>query len=168
MVEPIEWECGARQQGSAGGNTPPDCDWPVCGCDPYATEVIEVLQESGRITEQPVPSKAAQDVFEKRQRQVEAEGWTPKHDDEHDKGGALTVAARAACSRMGIMDPDGGRTLPDDLLRPATAPSDPECYLSKVEALISEYLGKPDISRETQSLLEDLFIDVEKLGNSLP
>ena len=84
------------------------------------------------------------------------------------KGGALTVAARAACSRMGIMDPDGGRTLPDDLLRPATAPSDPECYLSKVEALISEYLGKPDISRETQSLLEDLFIDVEKLGNSLP
>ena len=44
-----KWECAARKQGSAGGNTPVDCDWPVCGCDPYADKVIEVLEESGML-----------------------------------------------------------------------------------------------------------------------
>ena len=43
------WQCGARKQGTAGGNEPADCDWPVCGCDPYATKVIEALQESGKL-----------------------------------------------------------------------------------------------------------------------
>jgi hypothetical protein len=41
------FECGARKQGTAGGNDPADCDWPVCGCDEYATKVIETLHESG-------------------------------------------------------------------------------------------------------------------------
>lgn len=42
-----DWSCGARRQATAGGNDPADCNWPVCGCDPYATKVIEALQESG-------------------------------------------------------------------------------------------------------------------------
>jgi hypothetical protein len=29
-----------------------ECDWPVCGCDPKATRVIEVLRESGWHTPQ--------------------------------------------------------------------------------------------------------------------
>lgn len=29
-----EWKCAAREQGTAGGNDPADCDWPWCGCDP--------------------------------------------------------------------------------------------------------------------------------------
>ena len=29
---------------------PMDCDWPVCGCDPAATKVIESLLESGWIS----------------------------------------------------------------------------------------------------------------------
>ncbi|MCO5339272.1 hypothetical protein [Delftia tsuruhatensis] len=37
-------------------------------------------------------SQAARDVLAERARQVEAEGWTPEHDDEHDKG-ELAVAA---------------------------------------------------------------------------
>ena len=45
----VEWRCGAAKQGTAGGNDPADCDWPVCGCDPYATKVIETLQERGTL-----------------------------------------------------------------------------------------------------------------------
>lgn len=41
------WTCAARKQGTAGGNDPTDCDWPTCGCDPYATKVIDALQEAG-------------------------------------------------------------------------------------------------------------------------
>jgi hypothetical protein len=41
------WTCGARRQGSIGGNDPADCNWPICGCDPYADKVIEALLEMG-------------------------------------------------------------------------------------------------------------------------
>ena len=43
------WVCGARKQGTAGGNDPADCDWPTCGCDPYATKVIDALVEQGHL-----------------------------------------------------------------------------------------------------------------------
>lgn len=43
------WSCAALKQGTAGGNDPADCDWPMCGCDAHATEVIEALQESGHL-----------------------------------------------------------------------------------------------------------------------
>lgn len=39
-------------------------------------------------------SAAARDVLAERLRQVEVEGWTPKHDDEHSTG---AMAAAAAC-----------------------------------------------------------------------
>lgn len=38
--------CGARNS-SMGAATPADCDWPVCGCDPYAGSVIGALDEAG-------------------------------------------------------------------------------------------------------------------------
>lgn len=44
-----------------------------------------------------VTSKAATDVLAERQRQIEAEGWTPEHDDQH-KGGSMALAA--ACYAM--------------------------------------------------------------------
>ena len=47
MRPPMTFECGARKQGTAGGNDPADCNWPFCGCDEYATKVIEALHESG-------------------------------------------------------------------------------------------------------------------------
>lgn len=37
-------------------------------------------------------TKAASDVLAERQRQIEAEGWTPKHDDIHE-GGEMAEAA---------------------------------------------------------------------------
>lgn len=39
------WKCGARSQYLP---EPGDCDWPFCGCDPYANKVIEAIEESGR------------------------------------------------------------------------------------------------------------------------
>lgn len=39
------WDCAARQR-----NILPDaqdCDWPVCGCDPYASKVLDAIAESG-------------------------------------------------------------------------------------------------------------------------
>lgn len=45
-----KWTCAARKQGTAFGNDPADCNWPMCGCDPYANKVIEALQESGLLT----------------------------------------------------------------------------------------------------------------------
>ncbi len=46
----VTWSCAARPNGSSelAGNTPQECCWPDCGCDPYATKVIEALLESGR------------------------------------------------------------------------------------------------------------------------
>lgn len=39
-------KCKADKSGE-GGNDPQDCDWPGCGCDPYASEVIAAIEESG-------------------------------------------------------------------------------------------------------------------------
>lgn len=40
------------------------------------------------------PSKAAEDVMGERHRQIHAEGWTAKHDDQHSDG---SMALAAAC-----------------------------------------------------------------------
>jgi cell pole-organizing protein PopZ len=39
-------------------------------------------------------SKAINDIVAERRRQIEAEGWTPEHDDAHDDG---EMAHAAAC-----------------------------------------------------------------------
>lgn len=45
MQDDLErWRCGARR-GHIGPEVQ-DCDWPTCGCDPYANKVIDVLEES--------------------------------------------------------------------------------------------------------------------------
>lgn len=47
---------------------------------------------------------ASRDVLAERQRQITAEGWTPEHDDEHDKG-ELAVAAAIYALRYRGADP---------------------------------------------------------------
>ena len=42
-------------------------------------------------------TKAAADVLAERRRQIEAEGWTPDHDDRHSAG---AMADAAACYAM--------------------------------------------------------------------
>ena len=46
MLTPDQFECKARKSAS---DPPQDCDWPFCGCDPYADKVIEAIEESGRL-----------------------------------------------------------------------------------------------------------------------
>jgi hypothetical protein len=45
-----------------------------------------------------VPTQAARDVLAERQRQISKEGWTPEHDDEHNKG---ELGSAAACYALG-------------------------------------------------------------------
>jgi hypothetical protein len=40
-----EWKCSARTA-NMGANDPLDCNWPFCGCDPYAEKVLSALAES--------------------------------------------------------------------------------------------------------------------------
>ena len=47
-------------------------------------------------------TKAALDVLAERRRQIEAEGWTPEHDDEHSKGQLAAAAACYALASIGI------------------------------------------------------------------
>lgn len=63
---------------------------------------IDGFAENAKIAERifaPAPAvesaqvKAWTDVLAERRRQVEAEGWTPAHDDEHDKGEMAGAAA---------------------------------------------------------------------------
>ena len=51
---PNSFACKARQ----GLSDPPaDCDWPTCGCDPYADKVIAALEESGKLSGTSEPPK---------------------------------------------------------------------------------------------------------------
>ena len=49
-----QWKCKARSA-NMGANDPQECNWPMCGCDPYADKVIAALQEHGIIFA--IPSK---------------------------------------------------------------------------------------------------------------
>jgi len=40
------WSCAARKQALP---EPADCNWPICGCDPAANQVMEALEEQGII-----------------------------------------------------------------------------------------------------------------------
>ena len=52
------------------------------------------------------PTQAVLDVLAERRRQIEAEGWTPEHDDEHAEGLACAAACYAAGSRRLMMEGD--------------------------------------------------------------
>jgi hypothetical protein len=54
--------------------------------------------------------RGTHDVLAERQRQVESEGWTPEHDNEHADGSLALAAARYALA--GSSD---GRTIGDEL-----------------------------------------------------
>jgi hypothetical protein len=55
-----------------GANDPQDCDWPCCGCDPYADKVVAALLEAGYRIELPPPSQHNSDkeLMHRLQEQV--------------------------------------------------------------------------------------------------
>jgi hypothetical protein len=63
-------------------------------------------------------SQAAADVLAERQRQVSAEGWTHKHDDQHHDGSMALAAACYACNAATWAE-RGSRFKPQDYQRMA-------------------------------------------------
>lgn len=67
-----------------------DNGWNAC------LDAIQALAEQPSEDKRDTP--AARDVLAERRRQVESEGWTPEHDDEHDEGELSLAAAGYAQS----------------------------------------------------------------------
>lgn len=62
-----------------------------CGKEAVLAAIEEALIEEESTMDE---SKALQDVIAERQRQIQQEGWTPEHDDQHADG-AMAKAASA-------------------------------------------------------------------------
>ncbi len=102
---------------------------------------------------QEVVSAAARDVLAERRRQVEAEGWTPEHDDEHSNGVMATASACYALAAA-AQSPDIGQSwrmrfanAANDLWqwdREWWKPSDPRRMLVKAGALILAEIERLD------------------------
>lgn len=54
-----------------------------------------------------LPSQAVADVLAERHRQVETEGWTPEHDDDHDNGGLARAALNYTAAASLAQTSDG-------------------------------------------------------------
>jgi hypothetical protein len=81
-----------------------DTDKPEGACDGNGDLALGVCRVCGNfeagLDDTPCPgpspkvSDGVRDVLDERRRQIEAEGWTPEHDDEHTGG---EIAAAAVC-----------------------------------------------------------------------
>lgn len=54
------------------------------------------------------------EIAAERRRQVEAEGWTPEHDDTHDKGEMAKAAACYTLRRLPAVPPGKSEYYPHD------------------------------------------------------
>ena len=88
------------------------------------------------------PTQAVLDVLAERRRQIEAEGWTPEHDDEHSAGEMAKAAACYALVSAGF-NPDATITV-WPWHRRWWKPSDKRCNLVKAAALILAEIERLD------------------------
>lgn len=96
----------------------------------------------------PEAGKAVDDIVAERQRQISAEGWTPEHDDEHDKG---EMARAAACYAYEATRTEHQRSLDDGFAPPMWPwaerwwkPTDRRRDLVKAAALIIAEIERLD------------------------
>ena len=89
-------------------------------------------------------TQAAYDVLAERRRQVEADGWTPEHDDQHEVGELATAAACYAGNAGGYVWAGGrpGEVWP--WAREWWKPSTPRRDLVKAAALILAEIERLD------------------------
>jgi hypothetical protein len=66
--QPSPFKCLGR---NTAGGIQQDCNWPMCGCDPYANKVIEAIEESGLTIGNPFDSK--EEVSRQFSQRVEPE-----------------------------------------------------------------------------------------------
>lgn len=116
---------------------------PIAVADAW-TDRNELLAERAELIEAAKLPQAAADVLAERRRQVEVEGWTPEHDDEHTHG---ELAGAAACYAYGEMiRPDTGAILwhwDEEWWKP----SDRRRELVKAGALILAEIDRLDRAR---------------------
>lgn len=114
-------------------------------------EGLKWLQESRTVTVKLY--SAASDVLAERERQVSAEGWTPKHDDQYEHGqlaGAASCYARHVNSRGWIFpsNPESYQQEPESTNWPWThdwwKPTNPRRDLVKAGALILAEIERID------------------------
>jgi len=84
---------------------------------------------------------AARDVLAERQRQIEAEGWTPEHDDQHREG-EMAEAAAAYASESAA--PHGGLPMCWPWAKEWWKPAYPRRNLVKAGALILAEIERLD------------------------
>ena len=87
-------------------------------------------------------SKAVADIIAERIRQVEAEGWTPEHDDKHERGQMAIAAACYAANAGGFNWIGKGEIWP--WARKYWKPSTPRRDLIKAAALILAEIERID------------------------
>lgn len=80
-------------------------------------------------------------IAKERQRQIEAEGWTPEHDDGHDNGSLIRAAAMYLGAADGAITDDMLRFWPwsMDWWKPS---DDPMRNLEKAGALIAAEIDR--------------------------
>lgn len=78
-------------------------------------------------------------ILMERQRQVDAEGWTPEHDDQHDSGQLMHAAECYLAMAMGGLDGTHYWPWHDDWWKPS---DDPIRNLEKAGALIAAEIDR--------------------------
>lgn len=89
-------------------------------------------------------SEAARDVLTERARQVNVEGWTPEHDDEHDEGEMASAAAAYAAHACGWNDGAVRDLWPPQWHLKWLKPTTPRGDLVKAGALILAEIERRD------------------------
>ncbi|MBS0476499.1 MAG: hypothetical protein JSR28_15320 [Proteobacteria bacterium] len=92
-------------------------------------------------------TQAARDVLDERRRQIEAEGWTPEHDDDHYPGCLASAAmgyAQSATCQLSHGEPLEGTPLFWPWELPWWRPSTPRRDLVKAAALIIAEIERLD------------------------
>ncbi|WP_245157927.1 hypothetical protein [Burkholderia multivorans] len=89
---------------------------------------------------------AARDLLSERRRQIEAEGWTPDHDDEHDNGEMAYAAACYALAELFVFDMSGlfDKLWPADWSRKWWKPTTKRRNLVKAGGLILAEIERID------------------------
>lgn len=120
----------------------------ACACSGDKSSIPNASREVERLlalATAPTMSEAARDVLAERRRQVEVEGFTPEHDDEHDACEMADAAAAYALYYSGWAE--GGRPVevwPADWSHKWWKPTTPRRDLVKAGALILAEIERID------------------------
>jgi len=96
-------------------------------------------------------SKALDDIAAERHRQIEAEGWTPEHDDDHTSG---QIAGAAACYALTAVAHWGAGPAIEHLWPWSRAwwkPKDKRNNLVRAAALIAAEIDRLDRAENRQT-----------------